>query len=279
MENYYLLKDSTIVNKIQGSRMIRSLLGWFVVAIPKSLDFHFKEIVQKTYYPLDESVGSKGFLSFGEIRPYTKVLKQTFDTGDVAIQSEGIALGHDDSAEYPNSDITDSPTWYQGTVVSAEKVKIDMTDERTKAIMDAMVILAKAVIEEEYDIRFSKLNASCNLESASFEMQYEEAKKYSEDNTVDVPLLKALAESKDISLEEMSNKIISARNGYKQKLIDLLSNMNSLKTKFKTSTSVRDLNRLYEDYFGVCMPESQAMEEGRVVNFVRVVPVPVGLQF
>ena len=77
----------------------------------------------------------------------------------------------------------------------------------------------------------------------------------------------------------MANKIISARNTFKQKVTSLLKQMTEIKERFKNAASIRDLNRLYEDYFSVAMPESQAIEEGRVVDFKRIVPVGVGLRF
>lgn len=58
-----------------------------------------------------------------------------------------------------------------------------------------------------------------------------------------------------------------------------MKQMNAVKYKFKIASSIKELNRLYEDYLGVAMPEQQAMEEGRVVEFERVVPVKVGFQF
>jgi hypothetical protein len=36
---------------------------------------------------------------------------------------------------------------------------------------------------------------------------------------------------------------------------------------------------MYEDYFSVAMPEKQAIDEGRIVDFKRVVPVGIGLKF
>ena len=89
----------------------------------------------------------------------------------------------------------------------------------------------------------------------------------------------SLAASKEISLDEMVDKVISARTNFKSKITELLTRMSEIKAKFKYAPTIRDLNRLYEDYFGIAMPETQAQEEGRVVDFKRVVPVKIGLQF
>ena len=154
-----------------------------------------------------------------------------------------------------------------------------MDDERRTAVINAMRYVAKAVIEEEFDKKFMELDTNSQMESLSFELQYEEALAYNANEDADVPLLTALAEAREISVAEMAQKIISGRKVFKEKITNLLRQMTWLKAKFKNASTIRDLNRLYEDYFGVAMPETQAREEGRVVDFKRVVPVKIGLQF
>ena len=154
-----------------------------------------------------------------------------------------------------------------------------MTAERTKAVMDAMILLAKAVIEEEYDRRFMLLDTSSHMESLTFELQYEEAKAYKENSEANIPLLKSLSEAKEISVDEMVDKVLNARNIFKQSVTELFKSMSELKGKFKNAGSIRDLNRLYEDYFAIGMPETQAVEEGRVVDFKRVIPILPGFKF
>ena len=42
--------------------------------------------------------------------------------------------------------------------------------------------------------------------------------------------------------------------------------MQKLKKQFKNSTSIKDINTLYEDYLGVMMPTAQAVEMGRTLS-------------
>jgi hypothetical protein len=259
---YYLIKDTTLFSIIYDLRVLRSLLNWYAVSMPASEELMFKEIVKGKYYPLDPTTGFKGFKTFADIREKIKIVQQEANGEVVAFQSEGVF-----------NSVEDDPA------AGVKKIVLEMDAVRNNAVMNAMRLVAKAVIEEEFDKKFMELDTSSNMESLTFELQYEEALIYIKDNDAVVPLLKALAEAREISLDEMANKIISARNTFKQKVTSLLKQMTEIKARFKNASSIRDLNRLYEDYFSVAMPESQAIEEGRVVDFKRIVPVGVGLRF
>jgi hypothetical protein len=259
---YYLTKDTSTFTIIYDLRVLRSLLNWYAVSMPISEEGMFKEIVKGKYYPMDPITGFKGFKTFADIRDKIKIVEQEANGEVVAFQSEGVY-----------NSIGDEP------IPGVKKIVLEMDAERTNAVINAMRIVAKAVIEEEFDKRFMELDTSSQMESLSFELQYEEALLYKKDNNADVPLLKALAEAREITLEEMAEKVISGRNSFKEKITSLLKRMTEIKAKFKNANSIRDLNRLYEDCFNVAMPESQAIEEGRVVDFKRVVPVGIGLRF
>lgn len=259
---YYLTKDTSLFSVIYDLRVLRSILNWYAISMPASEELMFKEVVKGKYYPMDPITGFKGFKTFADIRDEIKVVKQEANGEVVAFQSEGIfnAVEHNPDA-------------------GIEKIIIVMDDERRNAVMNAMRYVAKAVIEEEFDKKFMELDTNSQMESLSFELQYEEATAYMKDENTDVPLLTALAGAREISVQEMVHKIINGRKAFKQSITDLLAKMTWLKGQFKNAATIRDLNRLYEDYFGVAMPETQAQEEGRVVDFKRVVPVKIGLQF
>lgn len=259
---YFLTKDTTLFSIIYDLRVLRSLLNWYAVSMPISEELMFKEIVKGKYYALDPITGFKGFKTFADIRDKIKIVQQEANGEVVAFQSEGVF-----------NSVKDDPA------SGVNKIVLDVDDERRNAVLNAMRLVAKAVIEEEFDKKFMELDISSNMESLTFEMQYEEAITYMKDKTAEVPLLNALAEAREISLDEMADKIISARNLFKEKVTSLLKQMTEIKSKFKNASTIRDLNRLYEDYFSVAMPESQAIEEGRVVDFKRVVPVGIGLNF
>lgn len=230
--------------------------------MPVSEEMMFKEIVKGKYYPLDSVTGFKGFKTFADIRGKIKIVEQEANGEVVAFQSEGVYNSVEDNPQE-----------------GVKKIVLDVDDERRNAVINAMRLVAKAVIEEEFDKKFMELDTSSNMESYTFELQYEEALLYTKDKNADIPLLTALAEAREISIDQMADKIISARNCFKQKVTSLLKQMTEIKFKFKNAATIRDLNRLYEDYFSIAMPESQAIEEGRVVDFKRVVPVGIGLNF
>lgn len=259
---YYLTKDTTLFSIIYDLRVLRSILNWYAISMPASEELMFKEVVKGKYYPMDPITGFKGFKTFADIRDEIKVVKQEANGEVVAFQSEGIfnAVEHNPDA-------------------GIEKIIIVMDDERRNAVMNAMRYVAKAVIEEEFDKKFMELDTNSQMESLSFELQYEEASAYMRDENAEVPLLTALASAREISVQEMAHKIINGRQAFKKSITDLLAKMTWLKGQFKNAATIRDLNRLYEDYFGVAMPETQAQEENRVVDFKRVVPVKIGLQF
>ena len=259
---YYLIKDTSLFSIIYDLRVLRSILNWYAVSMPASEELMFKEIIKGKYYPMDPITGFKGFKTFADIRDKIKIVEQEANGEVVAFQSEGIYNSVENNPE-----------------AGVKKIILEMDDERRNAVISAMKIVAKAVIEEEYDKKFMELDTASNMESMSFELQYEEAKLYLENNSVDIPLLSSLAQSREITLQEMVEKVIDGRKNYKQSMIKLLSEMNSLKNKFKNASSIRDLNRLYEDYFSIAMPESQAIDEDRVVDFKRVIPVSIGLRF
>jgi len=259
---YYLIKDTSLFSIIYDLRVLRSLLNWYAVSMPVSEELMFKEIVKGKYYSLDPITGFKGFKTFADIRDKIKIVEQEANGEVVAFQSEGIYNSVENNPE-----------------AGVKKIILDVDDERRNAVINAMKLVAKAVIEEEFDKKFMELDTSSNMESLSFELQYEEALSYQNNKDTEVPLLTALAGAREISVEEMAQKIISGRQVYKQKITDLLTKMTWVKAQFKNASTIRDLNRLYEDYFSVAMPESQAIEEGRVVDFKRIVPVGVGLRF
>ena len=64
----------------------------------------------------------------------------------------------------------------------------------------------------------------------------------------------------------LANKILQKAEAYQDKLSTMLVAMQKLKKQFKNSTSISDINILYEDYLGVMMPTAQAVEMGRTLS-------------
>jgi hypothetical protein len=97
-------------------------------------------------------------------------------------------------------------------------------------------------------------------------------------------LLAALAESRDLTIEEIADRILGARGNHKTRLTSLISKMNEVKSKYKVLTTTSEMNLFYEEYLGIPMPFNQAVVEGRIVisadgEETRIVPYPKGFQF
>jgi len=157
---------------------------------------------------------------------------------------------------------------------TAEKVPISMNEVRgTMTIKEHVLVFMKAfakeIIEEEYQYRFLALRDTCELESASWEIQKHEAREWLTNaglNGSVTPFLDYLATERGEDKTVLSNKILTKAEGYQDKLSTMLVAMQKLKKQFKNTTSITDINTLYEDYLGVMMPTSQAIEMGRTLS-------------
>lgn len=150
-----------------------------------------------------------------------------------------------------------------------EKLTIEMTPEVVKPVLDFMKIFAKELIEDEYEKRFLRLRNANTLESSSWEIQKHEAREWLTHQGAEghiTPFLDYLATEKAIDKTELANKILAKSEEYQDKLSTILVDMQKLLKKFETATSIWDINILYEDYLGVIMPTSQAIELGRTIS-------------
>ena len=157
---------------------------------------------------------------------------------------------------------------------TAQKVPIDMSSTvGTMTVKEHVLVFMKAfakeIIEEEYQYRFLALRDTCELESASWEIQKHEAREWLTNaglNGSITPFLDYLATERGEDKTVLSNKILTKAEGYQDKLSTMLVAMQKLKKQFKNTTSIKDINTLYEDYLGVIMPTSQAIEMGRTLS-------------
>ena len=158
--------------------------------------------------------------------------------------------------------------------VKAEKVPTDMNEVRgTMTIKEHVLVFMKAfakeIIEEEYQSRFLAMRDTCELESASWEIQKHEAREWLTNaglNGSVTPFLDYLATERGEDKTVLANKILQKAEAYQDKLSTMLVAMQKLKKQFKNSTSISDINILYEDYLGVMMPTTQAIELGRTLS-------------
>ena len=159
---------------------------------------------------------------------------------------------------------------------TAQKVPIDMNSTVgsmtvKEHVLTFMKAFAKEIIEDEFQKRFIAMRDTCELESASWEIQKHEAREWLTNNGANgsvTPFLDYLATERGEDKTALANKILQKAEAYQDKLSTMLVSMQKLKKQFKNSTSIKDINILYEDYLSVMMPTSQAIELGRTLSTV-----------
>ena len=123
---------------------------------------------------------------------------------------------------------------------TAQKVPIDMSSTvGTMTVKEHVLVFMKAfakeIIEEEYQYRFLALRDTCELESASWEIQKHEAREWLTNaglNGSVTPFLDYLATERGEDKTVLSNKILTKAEGYQDKLSTMLVAMQKLKKQF-----------------------------------------------
>ena len=208
------------------------------------------------YVEISEDTAKLGSSLFSEVRDTAKLWEVS------GLESPGLT-GNENPEVYE-----------QYPEVTAKKVPTDMNEVRgTMTIKEHVLVFMKAfakeIIEEEYQSRFLALRDTCELESASWEIQKHEAREWLTNaglNDSKTPFLDYLATERGEDKTVLSNKILQKAEAYQDKLSTMLVAMQKLKKQFKNSTSISDINILYEDYLGVMMPTTQAIELGRTLS-------------
>lgn len=162
----------------------------------------------------------------------------------------------------------------QGKIFEAEeghytKVKkaIDITPEISAIVLDFMYKFAKMIIEVEFDDRYQELADTSVIERNSWEIQKHEAREWlANQETSYTPFLDYLAEEKEMDKTALANKILQKAEEYEDNLSTLLVKFQKLIKEFKNAKTIWDMNILYEKYFGIMMPEKQAIDLGLTVS-------------
>lgn len=200
---------------------------------------YYKEWPNK-YREVTEQQAKNGSNFFSEVRPYGKVLSTESGEG-----------------------------WSYTPANPQQKIEVELTPEITKQIVEFMQIFAVEIIEDEFNTRFKVLRNSSDLEAASWEIQKHEAREWLTYGNTEghiTPFLDYLCEEHGKDKTEYANKILQKSEEYEDKLSTMLVDMQKIIKKFENATTIWDLNILYEDYMGIIMPTSQAIELGRTVS-------------
>jgi hypothetical protein len=163
--------------------------------------------------------------------------------------------------------ILDPNTLMADTLAMPDHVKIPftMTEEIRGHIIQFMYRLAKEVIEQEYNHRFKVLKNTSDLEEASWAIQKHEAAEWLQFQGADghvTPFLDYLAIEHGKDKTELATKILEKSEAWSDKLSTMLVEQQKLLKEFKNVASVKEMNIVYEKYFGIMMPISQAQELG-----------------
>ncbi len=191
-----------------------------------------------------------GFRSWGDVRSTIKV--SAADVGD--------------NEEFDNLSYAD--------MTQGAKVAVPVTEKRYNTILRTMKLCAKIIIEDTFNSRFAALDDGAgDLEKKVWEFLKDDV-----ENGTDF-ILSELAEAKGVSADDLRSLVVQKRDAYNKSVKDLHLKAAALKTKFYNCTTIRQLNRLYEDYMGIPMPLIQAEEEGRVDQDGQHNEVVPGLKF
>ena len=219
-----------------------NLLGLSAVEISNSYLETIRPQLGRSFEEISEHEFYFGTAHFGEIRDTVKIAKT--ETG--VIWDYTPALPED-----------------------VFKAPIEFSGEMKGYTLAFMKKFAKELIENEYSKKLKFIKNVSELEAATWEIQKHEAREWLTNaglNGSVTPFLDYLATERGEDKTVLSNKILQKAEAYQDKLSTMLVSMQKLKKQFKNSTSIKDINILYEDYLGVMMPTTQAIELGRTLS-------------
>jgi hypothetical protein len=221
MERIYLLVRTTDnLNKIPSLLAFFSLYGWSAASI-KSEDYQLIIKFNIKYFEITKS-NIMGFKNFGAGKSIISI-----------------------SVNDPTEEDINFDDYEQ----KKGKIKIPVTQNRYDSIVSSMKLLAKVLLEEEYDKRFIKLRyTGSELETQTWNIQLQEVEKFNLGE--ETPLLSAFATAKQISVEELVSLVNTKVQEYNTAVQNLMIELLTLKTEFNSATTIEDLNVLYAKYFG-----------------------------
>jgi hypothetical protein len=234
MERIYLLVRTTDnLNKIPSLLVFFSLYGWSAASI-ESQDYQLIIKFNIKYFEITKS-NFIGFKSFGAGKSVVNI-----------------------SVNDPIEEDINFNDYEQ----NRGKIKIPVTQSRYDSIVSSMKLLAKVLLEEEYDKRFIKLRyTGSELETQTWNIQLQEVEKFNSGQ--ETPLLSAFATAKQISIEELVSTINTKVQEYNSAVQNLMIELLTLKTEFNTAITIEDLNVLYAKYFGQQYYISEEYKESR----------------
>ena len=245
---YYLARHCPEIDVLNTVDLMWNYMGVTVFSIEETW---VRDVLKLTrsYEEITEDVGRWGVKHFGEIRAVVKVTDED-------------PLSDDDLYKVSQS---------------GPKTAIELPQERIDAAITFMKLSAKLIIEDEYDRKFLSLKAEdSKLEQYFWNAQVTEANNLEGET----PILNSIATAKGIAVSDVAASVLTGNKAFNEKALALYDAMVTLKQKFTDCATIKELNVLWEDYLGVAMPQSQAIELGNVEeDGWTPLPIKSGLQF
>jgi hypothetical protein len=226
-----------------------TLLGLVCVKISAPLLESLRPNLGRSFEEVPVLEATQGIQFFSEIRDEVSIFESSEVHWTWAMEDESSSLG-----------VSTSPA-PEGT-----KIKRAMTAEEKSNTVSFMFRFAKEIIENEYSKKLRYITKVSELESATWEIQKHEAREwltYGDDASHVTPFLDYIATERGFDKTTLSNKILEKSEEYQDRLSTMLVNSQKILKKFESCATVKELNVLFEDYFGIMMPTDQAVEEGR----------------
>lgn len=250
MRKYYLT-NSKEVSKLLSYQTHGTILNWHFFSV-EEIDFEKVKELAPRNIEVEKDIAIWGFRSWGETRDQVSVYNTDID---IVSEFEGIEINAVD------------PEDTQG------KVKITFSDKRKSLTILAMKLVAKVMIEDEYDHKYrTYLSRTSSLERESWKYQL-----------TDPDFRGALADLKGKEIEEFESVVIANSNSHETHLKGLYIECQTLKQQFYDAETIADLSILFEDKFNIPMQSHLAIELGReVVNVDKPntrTDVGIGLNF
>jgi hypothetical protein len=245
---YYLARHCPEIDKLDTVDLMWNMYGVVVFSIDeKWVRDVFK--LTRSYEEITEDVGRWGVKHFAEVRAVVKVTDED-------------PLSDDDLYKVSQS---------------GPKTAVELPQERIDAAVTFMKLSAKLIIEDEYDRRFLSLKAEdSKLEQYFWNAQVTEANNLEGET----PILNSIATAKSVAVSDVAASVLAGNKAFNEKALALYDAMVALKQKFTDCATIKELNVLWEDYLGVAMPQSQAIELGNVEeDGWTPLPIKSGLQF
>jgi hypothetical protein len=229
-----------------------TLMGLVCVKISSALLETIRPSLGRSFDEVSATEAIQGIQFFSEIRDEISIFESSPEVH--------YTWAMDDESTFPLRS-SDSPP------PSGNKVKRSMTAEEISNTVSFMYKFAKEIIENEYSNRLKYIRKVSELEAATWEIQKHEAREWltygDSDPSHVTPFLDYIATERSFDKTTLANKILEKAEEYQDRLSTMLVTSQKILKKFEACTTVKELNVLYEDYFGIMMPTEQAIELGR----------------